>query len=225
VVTGQAGPGETCSIREQLMQDVPVYILTVTIWAYWIGAGIMVVRVRKMICRLPGVVPEQRLERLMWLIWIPLVILWLVLPFLAITQRHGLLAVPEPVLTHSGLVMLRWAASLVGVVCLLVTIDCWVRMGKNWRMGVVPDQTTELVTDGLYSRIRHPIYAFSVLFMLCSVAVIPTIPMAAVATIHTALMILKAHNEERFLLQTYGKRYADYCRRTGRFFPRLVLRR
>jgi len=207
------------------MQDAPVYILTVTIWAYWIGAGIMVVRVRKMIRRLPGVVPGQRLERLMWLIWMPLVILWLVLPFLAATRPHGLLGVPEPARTHSGLVMLRWAASWVGVVCLLGTIECWVRMGKNWRMGVVPDETAELVTDGLYARIRHPIYAFSVLLMLCSVAVIPTIPMAAVATIHTALMILKARNEERFLLRTYGKRYADYCRRTGRFFPRLVFRR
>jgi protein-S-isoprenylcysteine O-methyltransferase Ste14 len=207
------------------MQDIPVYMLTVTIWTYWIGAGIMVVRVRKMIRRLPGVVPEQRLERVMWLIWIPLIILWLVLPFLAITQHHGLLGVPELARTHSGLVVLRWTASLVSVVCLLVTIGCWRRMGKNWRMSIVPDRTTELVTDGLYARIRHPIYTFSVLLMLCSVAVVPTIPMAAVAIVHTALMILKAHNEERFLLRTYGERYADYCRRTGRFFPRLVVRR
>ena len=207
------------------MQDGPVLILTATTWAYWIGVAVMVVRVRKRTRRLPGVVPEQRLERLMWLVWIPLIIFWLILPSLATTQRHGLFALPELVLTHSGLVMLRWGASLVGVVCLLVTIGCWVRMGKNWRMGVVSDQGTELVTDGLYARIRHPIYAFSVLLMLCSVVIVPTILMMAIAIIHVLLMILKARHEERFLLSTHGERYAEYCRRTGRFFPRVVSRK
>jgi len=207
------------------MQDGPVLILTATIWAYWIGVAIMIVRVHKRTRRLPGVVPEQRLERLMWLVWIPLIILWLILPSLATTQRHGLFALPELVRTHFGLVMLRWGASLVGVVCLLGTIGCWVRMGKNWRMGVVSDQGTELVTDGLYARIRHPIYAFSVLLMLCSVVIVPTILMMAIAIIHVVLVILKARHEERFLHSTHGERYAEYCRRTGRFFPRLISRK
>ncbi len=207
------------------MQDGPVLILAATIWAYWIGVAVMVVRVRKRTRRLPGVVPEQRLERLMWLVWIPLIIFWLILPSLATTQRHGLFALPELVHTHFGLVMLRWGASLVGVVCLLGTIECWMRMGKNWRMGVVPNQGTELVTDGLYARIRHPIYAFSVLLMLCSVVIVPTILMMTIAIIHVVLMILKARHEERFLLSTHGERYAEYCRRTGRFFPRLISRK
>jgi protein-S-isoprenylcysteine O-methyltransferase Ste14 len=211
-------------IRERVMQDGPVLLLSATIWAYWIGVTIMVVRVRRETRRLPGVVPEQRLERLMWLVWIPLITLWLVLPPLAAMQRRGMFALPELILTHSGLVRLRWGASLVGVACLLATIGCWARMGKNWRIGVASDQGTELVTDGLYARIRHPIYAFSVLLMLCSVVVLPTIPMIGIAIVHAALMILKARHEERFLLSTHGERYANYCRRTGRFFPRLISR-
>ena len=31
-------------------------------------------------------------------------------------------------------------------------------MGKNWRIGVDPEEQTELVTDGIYSKIRNPIY-------------------------------------------------------------------
>jgi protein-S-isoprenylcysteine O-methyltransferase Ste14 len=160
----------------------------------------------------------------MWLIWIPLITLWLVLPTLAITQRQGLFALPELVETRSGLAGLRWGASLVGIVCLVATIGCWVRMGKNWRIGVASDQGTELVTNGLYARIRHPIYAFSVLLMLCSVVILPTIPMMVIAIVHVALVILKARHEEQFLLSAHGERYANYCRRTGRFFPRLISR-
>jgi protein-S-isoprenylcysteine O-methyltransferase Ste14 len=93
-------------------------------------------------------------------------------------------------------------------------------MGRNWRMAVTPDQKTELVTTGLYGYIRHPIYALSILLMLCSAAVVPTIPMAGVAVVHILLMLAKARNEERFLRAAQGDAYAEYCRRTGRFVPR-----
>jgi protein-S-isoprenylcysteine O-methyltransferase Ste14 len=93
-------------------------------------------------------------------------------------------------------------------------------MGKSWRMGVTRERT-ELIMDGLYAYIRHPIYAFSILLMLCTVVVVPTMPMVAVAVLHIALMILKARNEERFLLSLHGEAYARFCRATGRFFPLL----
>jgi protein-S-isoprenylcysteine O-methyltransferase Ste14 len=97
-------------------------------------------------------------------------------------------------------------------------------MGENWRIGVVPNQKSDLVTGGLYARVRHPIYAFSALVMLCAAVIVPTIPMITVAVLHVTLLILKARNEERFLLEEHGERYAEYCRRTGRFFPRVLWR-
>jgi protein-S-isoprenylcysteine O-methyltransferase Ste14 len=206
------------------MNDMPGSVLTATIWVYWVGAGVMVVWVRKKTRESPGLLPKQRLERLMWLVWVPLVMAWNVLPYLAITQRLPFLAVPELALAHSVLSVLRWAASLLAVVCVLVTIECWVRMGKNWSMGVIPNRRNDLVTTGLYARVRHPIYALSVLLMLCSVIIVPTPMMIAVAIPHILLMMLKARNEERFLLTAHGAMYADYCRRTGRFVPRLTSR-
>ena len=80
---------------------------------------------------------------------------------------------------------------------------------------------TNLITDGLFRRIRHPIYAFSVLLMLCSAVILPSLPMLAVAAVHVLLMNIKARNEERHLLQSHGEAYARYLARTGRFFPRL----
>ena len=103
---------------------------------------------------------------------------------------------------------------------LAATAHCWARMGKDWRMTVSVDAPTTLITDGLFRHIRHPIYAFSILLMLCTAVIVPTLPMLAVALIHVVLMNLKARNEERHLLLAQGDVYARYLARTGRFFPR-----
>jgi protein-S-isoprenylcysteine O-methyltransferase Ste14 len=81
------------------------------------------------------------------------------------------------------------------------------------------------VTTGLYRYIRHPIYAFSILLMVATAIVLPTVPMIVVAVVHVTLMNLKARNEERHLLATLGDTYAAYLATTGRFLPRLVAAR
>ncbi len=202
--------------------DVPTYFLVATVWAYWFGVGIMVLRVRRMIRKPVGLLFQELPERLMGMAWVPIVLAWVTLPVLAITQRHPLLAIPELVLQHPTLSILRWVAMLCAVLSFILTIECWVRMGRNWRIGVLADQRTELVTDGLYAHVRHPIYAFSILLMLCSAVVVPTVPLIAVAGLHIFLMVLKAKHEERFLHKAHAGLYEAYCRRTGRFVPRLV---
>jgi protein-S-isoprenylcysteine O-methyltransferase Ste14 len=202
------------------MTDLPLTLLTATTWAYWLCVGALVVRARHRTKTLSGAIPRQRLEQGMWVVWVPLVVAWAVLPCLAATSSHPLLAVPE--FARDGLVAgLRWVAAVTAVACLAATIACWRRMGRNWRIAVMPHERTELVTTGLYARVRHPIYALSILLMGCSVVILPTPPMLVVAGVHCVLMIVKAHNEERFLLATHGEAYRSYCRRTGRFLPRL----
>jgi hypothetical protein len=202
------------------MADLPLGVLTATVWTYWFCVGFMIVRIRRKSRKLVGLVPEQKLERGMWLVWVPLVVLWATLPWLA--QRHlaGPLALPE-FARGGGLVGgVRLGAAVVAVVCLVQTIRCWIRMGSDWRMEASRDNTN-LITDGLFRHIRHPIYAFSVLLMLSSAVILPSLPMLAVAAVHVLLMNIKARNEERHMLQSHGEAYARYLARTGRFFPRL----
>jgi protein-S-isoprenylcysteine O-methyltransferase Ste14 len=202
------------------MADLPLGVLTATVWTYWFCVGFMIVRIRRKSRKLVGLVPEQTLERYMWLVWVPLVALWATLPWLA--QRHlaGPLALPEFARSNALYSGVRLGAAGVGIVCLLLTIRCWLRMGSDWRMESSRDNTN-LITDGLFSYIRHPIYAFSVLLMLCSALILPSLPMLVVAAVHVLLMNIKARNEERHLLQSHGEAYARYLARTGRFFPRL----
>lgn len=216
----RAATGPKLQTDRQPMGDVPLTLLAATISAYWFCVGAMIVRIRRKTHRLVGVVPEERSERYMWLVWVPLVTAWIALPWLA-HSHHGPPFGPPDFALHSPVYpAVRWIAAIVAVVCLALTIKCWMRMGRNWRMDVSLAKPAEIITDGLFTRIRHPIYAFSILLMLCSAAILPTVPMIAVAAVHVVLMNLKARNEERHLLRTGGDTYAHYLRRSGRFLPR-----
>jgi protein-S-isoprenylcysteine O-methyltransferase Ste14 len=202
------------------MGDFPLVLLTATIWTYWFSVGFMIVRLRRKTRKLVGLVPEQRVERYMWLVWVPLVAAWCTLPYLALFRTGPPFGLPE-FARLPGYGILRTTAMVVAVACLLLTFKCWARMGTDWRMDVAVSKPTNLITDGLFRHIRHPIYAFSMLLMLCSAAILPTVPMALVAIVHIVLMNLKARNEERHLLRAHGEAYQRYLGRTGRFFPRL----
>jgi protein-S-isoprenylcysteine O-methyltransferase Ste14 len=202
------------------MSDLPAFITVATICAYWIGVGVMIVRVRRHTRGVSLLKPAQPLERLMGLIFVPLVALWIAVPWFAQSAHATPWAIPEFARTASAYAAARWVAALVAVVCLLATARCWAHMGRDWRMAISVGEKTNIITDGPFRRIRHPIYAFQILLMLCTVVVVPTVPMAVIAAAHIAWMNLKARNEERYLLQTQGDDYAGYMRRTGRFFPR-----
>jgi len=204
------------------MRDLPGVLLTATVWAYWLGVGMMIVHARRKTHRLAGLVPEQRLERFMWIVWVPLVATWITLPYLALVRTHTLLAMPAFVHQSAGYGWLRWIAAVCAVICLLLTSVCWSRMGTHWRMDVSLKGEEELITDGPFRHVRHPIYALSMVLMICSAVVVPTVPMLVVAIVHLVLMQLKARNEENHLLTVHGDVYRRYLARTGRFFPKSV---
>jgi len=204
------------------MRDLPGVLLTATVWAYWLGVGMMIVGAHRKTHRLAGLVPEQRLERFMWIVWVPLVAAWVSLPFLALVRTHALLAMPVFVHQSAAYAWLRWIAAVCAVICLLLTSVCWSRMGTHWRMDISLKGEEELITDGPFRHVRHPIYALSMLLMICSAVVVPALPMLVVAIAHLVLNYFKARNEENHLLTVHGDLYRRYLARTGRFFPKRV---
>ena len=201
------------------MRDWPGVILVATLWAYWIGVGTMIVRVHRKTNRLGGLVPEESLERVMWLIWVPVIAAWLTLPYLALVRTQPLLALPAFARLTPGFSVLRWIAAGAAVGGLLATSLCWSRMGTGWRMGISKSGAGTLITDGMFRYVRHPIYALSMLLMACSMIVVPTIPMLVVGAVHVVLLQIKARNEERHLTAVHGEAYRQYLARTARFVP------
>jgi protein-S-isoprenylcysteine O-methyltransferase Ste14 len=206
------------------VKDIPGAILTATIWTYWFGIAAMVVRSRRGAHRLGGLVPEQPVERMMWVVWVPLVATWTVLPYLALVRRTSWLRPSSFAIEEPAYAALRWAAAGCAVLCLVMTVWCWARMDHDWSMAVSEEHKGELITDGLFAVVRHPIYALSILLMICTAVIVATLPMLMVAAVHINLLCLKARNEERHLLKMHGDAYARYLRHTRRFIPRLGAR-
>lgn len=203
------------------MQDLPSLLLAAVIWAYWGRVGAMAWHLRRRTRTFAGVVPEQGLERFLWLFFVPVVAAWLTLPVLAAFRLSGEFSLPEAARSGPWLVV-RALAGLAAIALLALTIRCWKRMGRHWTMAIKPGERGVLITDGPFARVRHPIYGYQILLMLASLVVVPSRLMLLTAAIHLALMTVKARNEERFLLGTHGEDYARYVERTGRFFPRLA---
>jgi protein-S-isoprenylcysteine O-methyltransferase Ste14 len=204
-----------------MAKDWPVLVVTLTIWAYWGTVFVLVLYKRLRFGQRAGVIPRHRWEKRLWWAVAPDFLGWNLMPFLAALLDDGVFGLPGWASSVPWVRGLRFAAAGVGVLCYLATLSCWLLMGRNWTMAIDPSQKTELITSGLFRWVRHPIYTLSILLMICTALVAPTIPMVLVAVLHITVMNLKAKNEERHLTQRHGLTYGDYCNRVGRFVPRL----
>jgi protein-S-isoprenylcysteine O-methyltransferase Ste14 len=166
------------------------------------------------------VVPRGSYERRLWYLIMPVVGAWLVLPILTGITSIGWLGLADWATDLVWVYALRWAAAVLGVTFYLLSVYCWLWMGRNWTMAVVPGQASQMITGGPYRWVRHPIYSLQVGLMLASVVVAPTVPMALLACLHFLGMSLKARHEEKHLAKCFGPAYLDYCQHVGRFWPR-----
>jgi protein-S-isoprenylcysteine O-methyltransferase Ste14 len=78
----------------------------------------------------------------------------------------------------------------------------------------VQPKARELVTSGIYSKFRHPVYVFSGV-ALAGAALVADRPLLLVLLIPLAFMqIRRARKEEAVLHAAFGKRYEEYRRNT-----------
>jgi len=202
----------------------PALLLGLLVTIYWLRVLQMVMRTRLTAGRAANFVPPEPLGRLLRLVWIPVVVLWALVPIFT-----SLLVAPQqaaPILLrpiaglYGGDRILGWTAVATALAAFGLTWVCWRRMGTSWRMGIDPNERTQLIFNGPYAYVRHPIYALSSLLMLATLATVPGIFMAVIALLHLALLQWEARREERYLLSLHGPAYANYIAQVGRFFPR-----
>ena len=197
----------------------PVYLVMTAVWAYWVGVLVMAARARLKGASHSGLVPALAVEKIMWVLWLPVITGWILFPWLSITNDNAVWQLPQAARVELFWLTLRWLSAAMTWVCFGATIYCWRWMGQNWRVVVTTEERTELISDGPFSRVRHPIYSISILMMLCTLLALPIWPLAIAALLHIILMNLKARNEERWMARAHGQAYIDYRGKTNRFFP------
>lgn len=110
----------------------------------------------------------------------------------------------------------RWWLKGVGVLLVLGGALVIAKAGRALGAGLTPfpkpADTGELVDQGPYAVVRHPVYSGGILF--ASGISLALSPWALVGTAVLAVVwALKASVEERFLLERYPT-YEEYCTRT-----------
>jgi protein-S-isoprenylcysteine O-methyltransferase Ste14 len=192
-------------------------VLGVVLATYWSRVIRMVLKQRRKTGRDANFVPPEPLGRAIRVIWYPVVVAWVAHPFV-VAYKHRPPKPLAPLVQHDVLAIV---GLFLATAALMGSWICWKRMGKSWRMGIDPNESTQLIVTGPYGYVRHPIYALSSLLMIGAVLVIPSPLMLALAVIHLTFLQWEARREERHLLAVSGPQYAAYRARVGRFFPRL----
>jgi protein-S-isoprenylcysteine O-methyltransferase Ste14 len=106
---------------------------------------------------------------------------------------------------------IRWlglALAIIGIAG--VTVSRWT-LGKSF---AVTPQARELVTRGIYSRIRNPIYVSGTVF-IAGVLLIMDIPWLWAALVALVIVqVLRAHKEAAVLEAKFGDEYRRYRAQT-----------
>jgi protein-S-isoprenylcysteine O-methyltransferase Ste14 len=133
-------------------------------------------------------------------------------PVAAILGMAPVAALTAPGLAGLGLVLVAVGAG--------GTLLAQRQMGMSWRIGVDEQERTQLVTKGLFARVRNPIFTAVLTTGLGLALLVPN----PVALLGFAGLVLGAQVqvrvvEEPYLIRTHGPAYRDYAATTGRFLP------
>lgn len=102
-----------------------------------------------------------------------------------------------------------------------IAFAIWARftLGRNWSGTVTVKEDHELIVRGPYRIVRHPIYTGFTLGMVGTALVVGQVRgLIAVALVVLAWR-LKWPIEERFMLEEFGDRYAEYRKRVSALIP------
>ena len=119
--------------------------------------------------------------------------------------------------------ILQWPVTLylavpLLIASLIVSGLSLFNLGDSWRVGVIDEERTNLITSGIYGYSRNP-YFLSYLLMFLGYSVILLnwilLGLTVVGFFFVYWMIKK---EESYLLTVHGKDYEEYLKTVGRFF-------
>lgn len=109
---------------------------------------------------------------------------------------------------------------VIAVVGIGATYLAQLGMGSEWRIGIDRTEATGLVTGGVFSLVRNPIFTAMILTAAGFAAMVPNvIAVVAAICLVVAIELQVRYVEEPHLQRLHGHAYNDYAARVGRFVP------
>ena len=105
----------------------------------------------------------------------------------------------------------RVATWYVGLCLCVAAVPFW--FAARWQLGasfsVRPD-ARQLVTRGLYSKFRHPVYVFGSVAWLGALLILLGWRALIIGLVLVAVEVVRARREERVLAEAFGPEYEAY---------------
>jgi protein-S-isoprenylcysteine O-methyltransferase Ste14 len=93
-------------------------------------------------------------------------------------------------------------------------------LGTNWSIALDIRKTHALVTNGVYRRVRHPMYSAFWLNAVAQALLLPNWIAGPAGLFGIALLYFaRVSREERMMLETFGEDYRAYMARSARLIP------
>lgn len=105
----------------------------------------------------------------------------------------------------------RWIALSIGVPAAIFLLVSRFQLGRSF---AVTPQARELVTTGLYSKIRNPMYVFSTLVVLSFVLTIQKAYLFVLPVILVVAQSIRSRQEAKVLEEKFGDVYLEYRKKT-----------
>jgi protein-S-isoprenylcysteine O-methyltransferase Ste14 len=117
--------------------------------------------------------------------------------------------------------VVMWVGLFVMILALWLFWRSHVDLGLNWSITLEMRKGHDLVTHGVYRRVRHPMYSAIFLFAIAQGMLLSNwfAGWAGLVTF-AALYLSRVGNEEKMMREVFGSEYDAYMRRTGRLLPR-----
>lgn len=105
----------------------------------------------------------------------------------------------------------RIAGAILAVPAFVLWFVARVQLGKSFS---ITPQAKELVTHGLYSKIRNPVYLFGSLLIAGMFLYIGRPELLLLFLVLIPLQLFRIKKEEKVLEEKFGEAYLEYKRRT-----------
>ena len=115
-----------------------------------------------------------------------------------------------------------WCGTLLMLAALRLFYRSHADLGQNWSVTLELRKGHQLVKEGVYRSIRHPMYASIWLWCVAQGLLLENWLAGWYALAAFAIMyFVRTPREEQMMHECFGQEYLDYMRATGRLFPRL----
>lgn len=115
-----------------------------------------------------------------------------------------------------------WIGASVYAVAIFLLWRSHADLDLNWSPTTEIQEGQTLITNGVFTHIRHPMYAAHYLWGIAQVLLLPNfIAGFAMLIFASPLYFYRVPREESMMRERFGEEYEKYMQRTGRILPRL----